>query len=94
MMKANLNLDIFILIPLSLTRDLPRFMFFHICDKNYIEQSHRIVIMSNEEDRLTTISIKVSTRERLKKEGIKGDSYDDIILRLIDKAKGKPSDNP
>lgn len=50
--------------------------------------------MSNKEDRITTISIKVSTREKLKKEGIKGDSYDDIILSLIDKAKRKPSDKP
>ena len=47
--------------------------------------------MSNPEDRVTTISIRVSTREKLrlliKK---KGETYDDIILRLIEKAHGKP----
>jgi len=47
--------------------------------------------MSNqEEERLTTISIKVSTREKLKvliKK--KGETYDDIILRLIEKAHSK-----
>jgi len=32
----------------------------------------------------TTIQIKVATRERLKRFGHKGESYDDIIDRLMD----------
>jgi hypothetical protein len=48
--------------------------------------------MSNQnEERLTTISIKTSTREKLKVLiEKKGETYDDIILRLIEKAYGKP----
>jgi len=48
--------------------------------------------MSNqEEERLTTISIKVSTREKLRVLiEKKGETYDDIILRLIEKAHSKP----
>jgi len=48
--------------------------------------------MSNEkQERMTTISIKPSTREKLKVLiEKKGETYDDIILRLIEKAHGKP----
>jgi len=47
--------------------------------------------MSKEkQDRMTTISIKTSTREKLKVLiEKKGETYDDIILRLIEKAKSK-----
>jgi len=34
----------------------------------------------------TTIQIKVQTRERLKRFGHKGESYDDILLRLMEVA--------
>lgn len=48
--------------------------------------------MSNEEqERMTTISIRVSTREKLKTLiEKKGETYDDIIQRLIEKAHSKP----
>ncbi|MFB6209710.1 MAG: antitoxin VapB family protein [Candidatus Nanohaloarchaea archaeon] len=32
----------------------------------------------------TTISVSEETRDRLKKMGEKGDSYDDIVKRLLD----------
>lgn len=37
----------------------------------------------------TTIVVKKETRDRLKKIGKKGESYDDIINRLIDKCGGE-----
>jgi hypothetical protein len=33
---------------------------------------------------LTTIQIKKETREKLKKLGVKGETYDMIIVRLVD----------
>jgi len=38
---------------------------------------------------ITTIQISTETRDALKKYGKKGDTYDDIISRLIEKAKNK-----
>lgn len=37
----------------------------------------------------TTIAVKKKTRERLKKIGRKGETYDDIINRLIDTCGGE-----
>ena len=37
---------------------------------------------------VTVIKIEKATRERMKKHGIKGDSYNDIINKLIDMAEG------
>ena len=34
----------------------------------------------------TTISIDEDTRERLKKHGVKGDTYDDILNKLMEQA--------
>lgn len=39
-------------------------------------------------DKLTRIPVMVSTRNLLKTHGLKGDTYDKIILRLLDKANG------
>jgi hypothetical protein len=39
------------------------------------------------EDDITTIQIKKTTRDELKKLGIKGETYDTIIRRLLDTAK-------
>ena len=36
---------------------------------------------------LTTIQIETSTREELKKYGIKGEKYDEIIKRLVELAR-------
>jgi hypothetical protein len=33
---------------------------------------------------LTTIQLKKKTRDRLKKKGDKGESYDDLINRILD----------
>jgi hypothetical protein len=33
---------------------------------------------------LTTISLKKKTRDRLKKEGIKGESWDELVNRILD----------
>lgn len=41
----------------------------------------------NENEDFTTIRIKKSTREILQNMGKKGETYDDIITRLIDIAK-------
>ena len=35
--------------------------------------------------KMTSISVSVETKERLQKLGIKGDTYDDIVCRLLDK---------
>ena len=44
------------------------------------------------EDPITGIQLKTSTRERLKDEGKKGESYDEVINRLLDeRARGYPS---
>jgi len=41
-------------------------------------------------DEKTTIQVTVKTKARLTKLGLKGDTYDDIIRRLLDKlGKGK-----
>lgn len=36
-----------------------------------------------EENKIVLIKVKVATREALKKRGIKGDTYDDIINQLL-----------
>ena len=36
-----------------------------------------------EEDKIVLIKVKTSTREALKKRGIKGETYDTIINRLL-----------
>lgn len=41
--------------------------------------------MVNKED-ITTIQISKATRDELKKHGIKGDTYDEIIRRLLELA--------
>ena len=38
----------------------------------------------------TSIQISKETKDRLIKLGIKGDTYDDIILRLLDRLKKAP----
>jgi len=38
------------------------------------------------EEKLTTIKIKQQTRDALKSVGKKGETYDDIINRLLDRA--------
>ena len=40
-------------------------------------------IMSRVEPRITTIRIRTTTRDLLKEFGVKGDSYDEIILRAL-----------
>jgi hypothetical protein len=40
--------------------------------------------MENSEDKSTSITIMVSTRERLKALGRKGESYDAVIVQLLD----------
>jgi hypothetical protein len=37
----------------------------------------------------TTIQLEEKTRDRLKGFGKKGESYDDIVIRLMDIAEGK-----
>ncbi|MFA5137531.1 MAG: hypothetical protein WC489_09160 [Patescibacteria group bacterium] len=37
----------------------------------------------------TTVQVTVKTRDKLKGMGKKGESYDDIINKLIDRAEGK-----
>ena len=40
-----------------------------------------------EEDKIVLIKVKTSTREALKEQGIKGETYDTIINRLIKRAE-------
>jgi len=40
-------------------------------------------------DEKTTIQISLENKSRLDKQGGKGDSYDDIITRLLDKVEKK-----
>lgn len=39
------------------------------------------------DEEITTIQLKVSTRAKLKKLGKKDETYDDLILKLIDNRK-------
>jgi predicted CopG family antitoxin len=43
-----------------------------------------MIALENDEMPKTTILIETKTREELRLMGIKGESYDDIIRRLID----------
>jgi len=43
--------------------------------------------MSDED--LTTISLKKGTRDRLKKYGAKGESWDELVNRILDEKEGK-----
>lgn len=45
--------------------------------------------MSKKEN-ITTIQINKATRDELKKHGIKGETYDEIIRRLLELANKKP----
>lgn len=38
---------------------------------------------------MTTIQLSIATREELMKIGRKGETYDDVIRRLIESGKGK-----
>jgi len=38
-------------------------------------------------EKITTIQITKATRDELKKHGIKGDTYDDIIRKLLEQTK-------
>ena len=38
----------------------------------------------------TTLKVKNSTRDRLKKLGTCGDSYNSVLVRLLDKAEAEP----
>ena len=40
-----------------------------------------------EEDKVVFIKVRESTREQLKKAGIKGETYDTIIKRLLEKGE-------
>lgn len=42
--------------------------------------------------KLTQIPVSIETRERLKKAGIKGETYDIIIRRLLENQKEKKED--
>ena len=46
---------------------------------------------SKPKEKRTTVSISVSTRRELKEYGYFGESYDDIICRLMDKKKTQES---
>lgn len=45
-------------------------------------------------DALTTIPLRKATRDRLKLLGGKGETYDDILNRLIDSLTGLPGKRP
>lgn len=40
--------------------------------------------MPQDADRLTTIALRPATRDRLKAAGRKGETYDDLVNRLLD----------
>jgi hypothetical protein len=42
-------------------------------------------------DRITTVQVKETTRNKLRDLGKKGDSYDDIIERLLSHQAGNPT---
>ena len=42
-----------------------------------------------EENKVVFIKVREGTRERLKKAGIKGETYDTIIKRLLEKEREK-----
>jgi len=44
------------------------------------------VEITSKKEHITTIQISKATRDELKKHGIKGDTYDEIIRRLLELA--------
>ena len=46
-------------------------------------------MFENNEVTRTTIVVDTSTRDKLKEFGNKGETYEDIILRLLDSYEGK-----
>jgi len=42
-----------------------------------------------EENKVVFVKVRAGTREQLKKAGIKGETYDTIIKRLLEKEKGE-----
>jgi len=49
----------------------------------------RYMVKEQDEERITTIRISVKTKNRLDPLGKKGDSYEDIIKKLIDSYEKK-----
>ena len=41
----------------------------------------------------TNVRLKTETRDRLKKQGSKGESYDDVVARLLDVAETKAGED-
>jgi hypothetical protein len=48
-----------------------------------------MVVMENNNQRESTIVVKYTTRERLRKLGYKGQTYDEIITKLLDSRENK-----
>lgn len=47
-----------------------------------------------EQTLMTTIKLEMSTRDRLKRFGYKGDTYDAIVRRLMDEHEKSMGENP
>ena len=49
---------------------------------------------TNHKERRTSVKLRISTLDKLKEEGVMGESYDDVINRLIFKKRtgGEPDD--
>ena len=64
-------------------------------DKQYIQsiQNPTLSQMVGTEEGDTSIRVKISTREKMRQFGKFGESYDDIIKRLIEFYQDKNKDN-
>jgi hypothetical protein len=64
-------------------------------DKQYIQsiQNPTLSQMVDTEEGDTSIRVKISTREKMRQFGKFGESYDDIIKRLIEFYQDKNKDN-
>jgi len=50
------------------------------------------VFATSKRENITTIQLNKATRDELKKHGIKGETYDEIIRRLLELEKISPND--
>jgi len=48
------------------------------------------VSQTSKKENITTIQLSKATRDELRKHGIKGETYDEIIRRLMELAKKNP----
>lgn len=62
-------------------------LYILVYRKIFIRHIHNLFLMPDNKNETTTIRIAVSTRERMEKHGNYGETADDILNKLMDKAE-------